>query len=47
MESDLDLVSNSTDDKHMVKGELFNLLEFQCCFPENGGTSSLPSYIDD
>lgn len=28
MESDLDLISHSTDDKHMIKGELFNLLEF-------------------
>lgn len=47
MESDLDLISRSTDDKHMIKGELFNLLEFRCCFPENGGTSSLLSCIDD
>lgn len=41
MESDLDLISKSTDYNCMVKGELFNLLKFQCCFPKNGDTSSL------
>lgn len=40
LKSVLSLISNSIYYNYVIKGNLFNLLEFQCCFPENGVTAS-------
>lgn len=35
LKSVLSLISNSIDYNYVIKDNLFNLLEFQSCFPEN------------